>query len=95
LFQFDGLSWHKYNLPNFSSVRCLKIDNTGKIFVGGYNEFGYFKSNSKGKLTYYSLSKLLSENNIKTMDFIWKIHCLKEEIIFQSFTKAYVYKTIK
>ena len=95
LLQFDGISWHKYNLPNSSSVRCLKIDPTGKIFVGGYNEFGYFKANTKGKLVYYSLSKLVNENNIKTMDFIWKIHLFGEEVIFQSFSKAYIYKNNK
>ena len=95
LLQFDGMSWHKYNLPNSSSVRCLKIDPSGKIFVGGYNEFGYFKANITGKLVYYSLSKLVNENNVKTMDFIWKIHLFDGEVIFQSFSKAYIYKNNK
>ncbi|PWA03973.1 triple tyrosine motif-containing protein [Flavobacterium psychrotolerans] len=95
LFQFDGSSWHKYNLPNFSSLRCLKIDATGKIFVGGYNEFGYFKSDLKGNLEYFSLSKLLNENNIKAIDFIWKIHLFQDEVIFQSFKKVYIFKNNK
>lgn len=95
LFQFDGSSWSKYNLNNFSAIRSLKIDDSGKIFVGGYNEFGYFQSNAKGKLEYFSISKLLDENSIKKMDYIWRIHIYKDEVIFQSFYGAYIFKNHK
>lgn len=95
LFQFDGSSWHKYSLPNASVIRCVKIHESGKVFVGGYNEFGYFKADSKGKLIYFSLSRLLKplknkiENNI---DIIWKINFYKEDVIFQTFENAFILK---
>ena len=95
LFQFDGSTWRKYTLPNSSAIRCLKIDNSGSIFVGGYDEFGYFKSDSKGKLVYHSISKLINQDEIKTIDFIWKIHLQGDEVIFQSFAKAYIFKNKK
>jgi ligand-binding sensor domain-containing protein/DNA-binding CsgD family transcriptional regulator len=95
LLQFDGSSWRKYALPNRTSVRCLKIDNSGKIYVGGYNEFGYFQPDNKGKLTYTSLAKLVDKNKIKIIDFIWKIHSLNNEIVFQSFARTYIYKNGK
>lgn len=95
LLQFDGLSWRKYNIPNSSAVRCVKIDNTGKIFVGGYSEFGYFKSNPKGKLEYFSLSKIINNGSLKLIDFIWKIHIHNDEVIFQSFARAYIFKNKK
>jgi DNA-binding CsgD family transcriptional regulator len=100
LFQFDGSSWIKYTLPNQSVIRTIEIHNSGKIFVGGYNEFGYFKSDSKGKLVYFSLSKFLntrSDNTENTIDIIWKIHLLKDEVIFQSFGSIFILKnnTIK
>src|SRR6478609_3133937 len=43
LLQFDGATWTKHLLPNAQDIRGLKIDPSGKIFVGGYNDFGYFK----------------------------------------------------
>lgn len=92
LFQFDGSSWHKYTLPNLSVIRSIKIDDLGKIFVGGYNEFGYFKSNSKGKLVYFSISRHLSTKNISTIDIIWKIYIHRDEVIFQSFDNAFIFK---
>jgi len=95
LLQFDGSSWRKYTLPNFTSVRCLKIDKSGKIFVGGYNEFGYFQPNEKGKLKYTSLAKRVDKNKIKIIDFIWRIHTFNKETIFQSFARAYIFKNNK
>jgi len=92
LFQFDGSVWSKYELPNKSVVRSLKTHSSGKIFVGGYNEFGYFKPNTYGKLIYFSLSKFLKDKKTSTIDIIWKIHQLNNEIVFQSFNEAYIYR---
>jgi DNA-binding CsgD family transcriptional regulator len=91
LLQFDGSAWSKFNLPNHPSVRSLKIGDSNKIYIGGYNEFGYFKADEKGKLKYRSLLPLLNESNRKQIDFVWKIHQFKNEIIFQSFERAYIY----
>jgi len=95
LFQFDGTSWHKYTLPNQSVIRTVKIQDSGKIFVGGYNEFGYFKPDSKGKLVYFSLSKFLNtrnDNTENTIDIVWKIHLTKEEVLFQTFGSIFILK---
>ena len=66
-------------MPNSKEVRSLKIDATGRIYVGGYNEFGYFKANAKGKLQYHSVSSMLSKAQLKVIDMIWKIHLLNDE----------------
>ncbi|MFV8347114.1 triple tyrosine motif-containing protein [Flavobacterium sp. ZB4P13] len=95
LYQFDGSSWTKYALPNSTSVRCVKIDESGKIYVGGYKELGYFKADSKGKLKYTSLSRIIKSKNNKELDFVWKIHIIKGEVIFQSFARAYLFKNNK
>lgn len=92
LMQYDGTVWNQYTLPNKSVVRSLKTAKSGKIYVGGYNEFGYFKPNKKGHLVYFSLSKFLKNQNIHSIDIIWKIHLYKDEVIFQSFEQAFIYK---
>ncbi len=95
LFQFDGSSWRKYSLPNSGLIRSFKIDESGKIFIGGNSEFGYFKPNSKGKMEYFSLSKLINKNAGQLIDIVWKTHLYKNEVIFQTFSNIYIYKDDK
>lgn len=92
LYQFDGFSWRKYTLPSLGLIRSFKIDKSGKIFVGGTNEFGYFKPNSKGKMDYFSLSKSIDKEALKFIDIVWKTHIFNNEVIFQSFNVAYIFK---
>lgn len=95
LIQFDGSTWRKYSLRNKSVIMSLKIDSSGKIFVGGNNEFGYFMANEKGELKYFSLSKLIDKKDSQNINLIWRIHIFKGEVVFQSFTKAIFYKNDK
>jgi ligand-binding sensor domain-containing protein/DNA-binding CsgD family transcriptional regulator len=95
LLQFDGSTWNKYKAKNSDEIKSLKVDSNGKIYVGCYNEFGYFKANSKGKLEYFSISSSLNNKALNTIDFIWKIHLYKDEVIFQSFDRIYIYKNNK
>lgn len=95
LIQFDGASWTLHLLPNSTSVRSVKVHPSERIYVGGYKEFGYFEADSKGKLKYTSLSKLLKSTNNQENDFVWKIHITKEEVIFQSFSRIYIFKDNK
>ncbi|RPE00936.1 regulator [Aureibaculum marinum] len=88
LLQFDGNSWELYKIPNSLNIRSVKYDEkSGRIYVGGYNQFGYFEPDRMGKLRYNSLVSLIDE---KETDFVWKIHVLNDEVIFQSFHKLYV-----
>lgn len=96
LLQFDGLSWRVSRIPNSLDVRSVKVDNnTGRIYVGGYKEFGYFESGRNGHLRYTSLSSLIKDSNFDVSDFIWKIHIYNDEIVFQTFLGAYIYKNNK
>ena len=92
LIQFDGITWKTYALPNYEPIKSLKVDSSGKIYVGGNNEFGYFTPHTNGELKYFSVSKMLSKKDIKNINLIWKIHLYNGEVVFQSFTKAFFYK---
>ncbi|WP_462281887.1 SpoIIE family protein phosphatase [Salinivirga cyanobacteriivorans] len=70
LFEFDGLNWNTYSLPNNSALRALETDTSGRIYVGGTREFGYFYPDQYGRLNYYSLS-----DQLDTIDFesVWRV----------------------
>lgn len=83
LLEFNGFDWDVKPLPNHSIVRSVKVFKD-KIYVGGFNEFGYFKREVSGVLKYSSLLSLLPEDS-RDFGEIWKIHQIGKDIVFQSF----------
>src|SRR6056297_912997 len=88
LFEFDGVSWKTYSLPNNSALRSLATDSTGRIFVGGTREFGYFYPDKYGRLVYYSLSARLDDISFES---VWRILKTSTGIYFVTGRK-YIYK---
>lgn len=85
LLKYDGTRWSLFHLPNYTTVRCLYADGkTGRIYVGGTGEFGYFHSDpSSGRMKYVSLLNTLPANE-RDFTEIWNIHDAGNgKIIFQ------------
>jgi len=93
LLTFDGRYWQKYQMPNRQIVRAVATDSKGRIYTGSFGEFGYW-SYSNNKLSYQSLTTLLPKGN-KVTDEIWKIYVDKDRVIFQSFSRIFIYKNNK
>lgn len=89
LLHFNGTNWEAHPLPNKMIVRAVACNHKGKIFVGGYEEFGYFEVLSNGEYSYISLSEQI---NIQENEEIWQIIYKGETAYFQSFTTIYEYK---
>lgn len=85
LLIFDGRMWHIGYLNNYSAIRSLLYDNkSGRLYVAGSEEFGYFFHNTtSGILEYNCLSdKIDSKSRFFTE--IWKIYNYKGAIWYQS-----------
>lgn len=91
LLEFDGLEWNLYK--NLKVLNLAVLYHDGKIYVGGFNEFGYYKPDKNGNLEYYALSLKLK----KHFDFgeIWKILEKDGVIYFQSNEGIYAYNEKK
>ncbi|MDX1943744.1 MAG: hypothetical protein SFU99_24465 [Saprospiraceae bacterium] len=90
LLEFDGSTWHTYTLPNRQVVRSVARDRKGRIFTGAFSEIGFWERDSVGRLAYQSLTELVN-NDIFQREEIWHILPLAESVLFQSFSKIYVY----
>ncbi|WP_316800090.1 triple tyrosine motif-containing protein [Pedobacter frigidisoli] len=90
LLTFDGRYWQKYKMPNRQIVRAVATDHKGKIYTGSFGEFGYW-SLKNNRLSYSSLTKLLPKG-ITVTDEIWKIYTDQDRVIFQSFSRIFIYK---
>ena len=91
LLQFDGSLWEIHNIPENKTVRSLMKSKDNRIFVGSFEEFGYFEKKDNGQLNYISLSAKLKNYDMKN-DEIWNILDFNGTIIFQSFTSYFTFK---
>lgn len=90
LLEYDGQYWRTYPLPDKQILRSVATDNQGKIFGGGYGEFGYWEANEYGNLQYYSLQEELQHPQSASEE-IWNIVVDSQLVLFQSFSEVYAY----
>lgn len=90
LLQFDGVRWTLYTLPNHIAVRSVYAADDGKIYVGSFEEFGYFERDATHRLVYHSLKERVKNYHFFN-DEIWTIHAWKGNIYFQSFSSFFIY----
>lgn len=90
LLEFDGSTWRLYELPQKGIVRAIYISEDDKIFVGSYEEFGYFIRTPYNTLEYHSLKSQVRNFTFHN-DEIWDIVCVQGEIVFQSFGSLFFY----
>jgi len=93
LLEYDGLKWDFKELPNKTIIRSVLAHND-LIYTGSYEEFGYWKKNSKGELVYHSLSDSI-KSQISSNEEIWQIKLLNDAIVFRSFLNIYIFKNEK
>ena len=86
---FDGYNWSMASIPGEMIIREIYADGDS-LFVGSYEEFGYFKKNSFGKFEYHTLITELKNKNLKNEE-TWNIVRNKGKLYFQTFTSAFCY----
>ena len=89
LLIYDGLNWELFPLESHAIIRSV-YPYKNRIYTGSYNEFGYWKRDDTGHLTYTSLSPLMADLNLMSDEF-WQIIPFKNNIYFRSFGTIYKY----
>lgn len=89
LLQYDGSSWELHQIPQNKIVRSILVRGK-RIYIGSFEEFGYFEKNRYGQLQYTSLSDKLKGYEMKN-DEIWTILDVNNTIVFQSFTTYFTF----
>ncbi|TCC90289.1 transcriptional regulator [Pedobacter frigiditerrae] len=88
LLTYNGSYWKLYPTPQKTIVRSVKIDDNGKIYIGGQNEIGYFEPNEYGILTYHSLKNLIAPKERQFPD-VWDIIFNGNEVCFRTVNKIF------
>lgn len=90
LLEYDGLNWDLWKMPNKTVVRSV-LAHKNKIYVGSFEEFGFWERNAKGKLDYTSLVATMEDDKPDSAEEFWQIINYKDTIIFRSFSGIYQY----
>ena len=90
LLEYNGLKWRLYTDAPCSIMRSVETGPDGRLYTGGFREFGYWERDEAGILHYTSLSDRITSVAFKDED-IWRICSIGNEIYFQSFSRIYRY----
>ena len=91
VLEYDGTFWRQIKIKG---IPYLAIDKNNKIYVGGYNEFGYLAPDKLNKLTFVSL---LDKSNIVFSHFgqIQNVIACENEVLFCTENKLFRWKNNK
>ena len=87
---YNGVEWETYEMPKRMTIRAVRSDSQGTVYVGGYGEFGTWSLGPDGTMAYSSLSHLLPEGSLQNEE-IWNIIVTEQDVYFQSFGKIFKY----
>ncbi|MBK8621525.1 MAG: hypothetical protein IPN79_07130 [Saprospiraceae bacterium] len=90
---YNGFLWQKLQLPENARPRTLYLGKDCKVYVGGYEMFGYIDNNKRDQPAFVSVSGQLKGSR----EEIWEIFGNKDKLYMQSFALVwtYDYKSIK
>jgi DNA-binding CsgD family transcriptional regulator len=89
MLEYNGNKWTLYQ--SIKAVNRVVCADGNRIYVGAFNEFGYYEENERGTLHYHSLTYLI-KGKIGDFDEIWRIHKTNFGIVFQSFRAIFIYQ---
>lgn len=88
LLETDGTQWQLYGIHNGTAVRSLALGDDGAIYAGGTDEFGVFRSNGVGELTYENLSTNIPER-YRHFGEVWRLQIHDNDLYIQ--TRHYIF----
>ncbi len=89
MMSFDGYTWDCQSIPGYSVIRSVRSEGD-RIYVGAFEEFGYFTKNDLGSFSYTSLSDSVRNYTIENED-VWNIVRCGERLYFQTFKSIFAY----
>jgi signal transduction histidine kinase/FixJ family two-component response regulator len=81
LLLHDGADWQGFGIPDSHDVFALACDADNRVWVGAYNEVGYFEESADGHRQFHSLRSRLPSVH-QNLEFIWDCSLLGSSVFF-------------
>ena len=83
LLQYDGSAWRHSAAGGSDQILAIAIDDSGRIWVGGTGELGYFDEDHSGKLLYTSLVPRLPPALRDNLS-VWGVEVTARGVVFSA-----------
>lgn len=90
LLDYNGVNWRLKTLPNRTIARSICLAESGKIYVGGQDEIGYYEADSIGELKFVSIRHKIPAEHLPLED-VWECTSIGQKVCFRSSNKVFVY----
>lgn len=89
LLIYDGVSWSETPLPRINP-RSIAVDDSGTVYLGGYNDLGFLQQDAESGLQYVSLVNGL-EGKYKGFSYVWQTYNTDEGVLFCTSKYLFLY----
>lgn len=90
LLSFDGSHWNLHAFESAELVRSLALDDDGRLYVGGYNGFGFVETPVAPDAAIVELSSAVDSADADFAD-VWYVLAAPEGVFFVALNHLFVY----
>lgn len=91
LLIYDGENWQRIPMPNGKLVRSLAIGPDQRVYVGGYDGFGYVEPDATGHMLYHSLADDFQQIREPGFADIWDLLVTDDAVYFKAVSDLFRY----
>ncbi len=90
LIDYNGVDWSLKTLPNRTIARSICLAESGRIYVGGQDEIGYYQADSIGELKFISIRHEIPAEHLPLED-VWECASVGMKVCLRSSNKVFIY----
>src|SRR5574344_282491 len=72
LLYYDHAEWHILHTPGVNRLTAVFCDQSNRVWVGGYNYFGYLQADAMGRLQLHSIVDGINQGFSAEVNWIWQ-----------------------
>ena len=90
VLRFNGEKWDLLDVPGQHYAFAIAFDSRERLYVGSFNELGYFEKDEDGKYQYRSLLYQLPDS-LRNVKNIWQTFIFNDTVFFNGPGHIYIY----
>ena len=90
VLRFNGEKWDLLDVPGQHYAFSMAFDSRERLYVGSFNELGYFEKDENAKYQYRSLMHLLPDT-LRNIKNVWQTFIFNDTVFFNAPGHIYIY----